>query len=342
MVTGSRAAVRMVEVAAAAGVSRSTVSNVMRGHDFVSEDIRSRVLQTAERLGYVYDRGAASLRLRSSQLVGLLVPDLANPFVAQAIHGAMAVLDGHGFLVATMESGEDPEQQARAIRSLVEHRADGVLVLPALGTAPDRLAQQVRAVPSVVLNRDIGVAGVAYVGPDEPAVARTGLQHLVDDHGCADVAYFGGPRGARPRAQRVRAFRDAARSRGVAVSRAWSVPCDAAPAVASRLATRLLATDEPPAGIQCHSDTVSFGLLRALRQAGVDAERCRVVGCDDLPESSLWNPSVTSIDVDARAVGRSAARSLLAQLGDRAEDPASVPPPVLVRRESCGCRPDDA
>jgi len=331
--------VRMVEIASAAGVSRSTVSNVMRGLPTVAEDVRERVLKEAARLGYIYDRGAASLRRRQSNLVGLVIPDIANPFIAKTVRGAHGVLGERGYLVATVETGDEVPRQSLALRSLAEHRADGFLLLPAIGSRLRPLLTSLGGLPTVILNRDIGAAGLDYVGPDEEAVAEAGARHLVDDHGSASVAYFGGPAGARPRMIRSRAFGSVAHGRGVPVIGEWSVPCEATAAAAYARARVLIAAGGVPEGIQCHSDTVAYGLLRALREAGLTPDRCRVIGCDDLDDSGFWNPAVTSIRVAPDAIGRDAARRLLLRMNGEVPGSGGVSAgrPSLVIRESCGC-----
>jgi LacI family transcriptional regulator len=331
--------VRMVEIASAAGVSRSTVSNVMRGLPTVAEDVRERVLDQAARLGYVYDRGAASLRMGQSNLVGLVIPDIANPFIAKTVRGAHEVLSEQGYLVATVETGDDVLRQSLALRSLAEHRADGFLLLPSIGSQSHPLVASLGGLPTVILNRDIGETGLDYVGPDEDAVARAGVGHLIRDHGCASVAYFGGPAGAGPRIARSRAFASIAHREDVRVIDEWGVPCEATASAAYTLARALIAAEELPGGIQCHSDTVAYGLLRALREAGVTPDRCRVIGCDDLDDSEFWNPGVTSIQVAPDTIGRHAARRLLLRMkgDDPVLDATGPVEPSLVIRESCGC-----
>ncbi|MCU1441571.1 MAG: hypothetical protein JWP85_2568 [Rhodoglobus sp.] len=325
----------MLEIAAAAGVSRSTVSNVMRGRSSVAEDVKRRVLDHASRLGYVYNRGAASLRMRQSHLVGLVIPDIANPFIAEAVRGAHEVLSDRGYLVATIETADDADRQALVLRSLAEHRVDGFLLLPALGTDVTALRADLGGLPTVMLNRDIGATDLEFVGPEEGAVARVGAEHLIGRHNSTTVAYFGGSTEAQPRIARARAFEAYATSHGATMMQQWSVPCDPTPAASYELAVKLIATGQVPMGIQCHSDSIAYGLLRALREAGITPEQCRVLGCDDLPDSAYWNPSVTSISVDSMIIGRTAASRLLLQLGGTG-DPVEVPPPHLITRASCG------
>ncbi|HSN10663.1 MAG TPA: LacI family DNA-binding transcriptional regulator [Propionibacteriaceae bacterium] len=327
--------VRMLDVAEAAGVSRSTVSNVMRGSSTVSGEIRDKVLAKAAALGYVYDRSAANLRTRQSHLVGLIIPDLANPFIAAVVRGTHEVLAKQGFLIATVESGDDISRQDEALLSLSEHRADGFVILPAMGTEPDELMTALAGHATVLINRDIGCSDLDYVGPDEPSIGALGANHLLM-HGCRRVAYFGGPRDAIPRIVRSEEFARAIARAGAACVEAWTVPTLRGADAAFKTATGLLRRSDPPDGIMCHSDDVAYGVLRALAERGITPEECRVVGCDDIPSSRLWNPSLTSIAVGPEAIGRAAAQRLLKRITGTTRV-TGIPAPHLVARESCGC-----
>ncbi|MCU1534699.1 MAG: transcriptional regulator, LacI family, partial [Glaciihabitans sp.] len=175
--------VKMLDVAAAAGVSRSTVSNVMRGHASVAADVRARVLDEAERLGYVYNRGAAGLRMRQSHLVGLVVPDLANPFIGQAVLGIQESLSARGYLVVAASTGDQLDRQAIVLRTLGEHRVDGFLLIPAIASNSEGLLTDLGGLPAVLVNRDVEQADVEHVGPDDRAVGRLGADHLINVHG---------------------------------------------------------------------------------------------------------------------------------------------------------------
>jgi len=326
----------MLDIARAAGVSRSTVSNVMRDADSVNESLRARVLEWADRLGYVYDRGAANLRTRQSGLIGLVIPDLANPYITETVRGVSAVVSEHGFLVTTIETADDAARQAVVLRSLAEHRTDGLILLGALGTNPVTLSATTGNMPTVLLQRGLDAPGFDQVGGDQAATGRTGARHLISDHGCRSIGYFGGLALAPPRRERLAAVRTFARRAKVAVDSAWSTGCDPTPQDAYDLARRLLAAGPPPEGLYCHGDRTAYGLLRALREAGIATERCRVMGSEDLPDSRFQNPSLTSVDVYPGMIGRVAAQRLLQRLSvDVSVE--TVPLPTLRRRESCGC-----
>ena len=329
---------KMLDIAAAAGVSRSTVSNVMRDLPSVAPEVRARVLREAERLGYLYNRGAATLRMQQSHLIGLVIPDLANPFIAEALRGAEEVLVPRGYLVVSARTSDEVDRQTQILRNLAEHRVDGVMLLPAVKTDAGAIMKALNGLPTVLLNRDVPDGGVEYVGPNEASVGRLGAAHLVGVHQCRTVAYFGGPELASPRTVRREQFIDASRDMGAEVVEEWSEPCEPTANAAYIAAQRLMRGSNLPEGIHCHSDEIAFGVLRALRENSVPISRCRILGTDNVPNSGFASPSLTTISVDSFAIGQVAAERLLRQLGEAPGSHMVVPPARVVERESCGCQ----
>src|SRR5215470_14502280 len=132
--------VTLVEVARDAGVSRATASLVLRGSDLVADETRERVLASMRKLGYVYHRGAASLRTQRSHTVGLIVPDVTNPFFAEMTVGIEQRLDQAQHVVLLGNTAETLNKQERLLAMMQEYRADGVLLCPATGTSAQTIA----------------------------------------------------------------------------------------------------------------------------------------------------------------------------------------------------------
>jgi LacI family transcriptional regulator, galactose operon repressor len=331
--------VRMIDVANSLGLSRATVSLVMRGSPLVSAATRSIVLAEAERLGYIYNQAAANLRTQRNDLVGLVMPDVLNPFVAEVSLGVQEVLGEVGFFVVIANTVDRLDLQRQILQSLVEHRAAGVVTIPALPSTADDLAGIGRSgLPTVLLLRHIGGVELPFVGTDEAAIGRLGAEHLLAVHGCRRVAYFGGDPLASPRVGRMRSFRRAVTDADADWDATWSEPLEATADAAYHRACELLAAGPPPDGVLCHSDNVAYGLARALRLGTPGAARCAVLGIDDLHQSAMWNPPISSIATDPAELGRVCARVLLAEMGMPVEGSRTPPAPEVHARPSCGCR----
>ena len=156
--------VRMLEVAAAAGVSRATVSLVMRDDPSIPEATRERVLRAARDIGYVYDRRAARLRSQTSNVVGLVVTDNANPFFAEFAEALESRLHAQGQTILLGFTHDDLDRQHSVVQRLVEDRVAGIVLVPAIGTTSASLADAVSATSVVLATRPMDVPGASYVG----------------------------------------------------------------------------------------------------------------------------------------------------------------------------------
>ncbi|WP_165368024.1 LacI family DNA-binding transcriptional regulator [Phytoactinopolyspora endophytica] len=330
----------LTDVAAHASVSRATASLVLRESPLVAENTRQRVLASVEALGYVYNRGAASLRMRRTNTVGLVISGLANPFFADLTEGVEEELRPAGYVVLLANTFDDPVHQDTLIRSMMEHQIDGLLIVAAVDSESDFVAPlRDMGVPHMLATRRIrGVEG-SYVGPDDDAGARLATQHLLD-HGARQIAYFGGPEHGVARIDRVAGMAALLEENTLEPELTWTVPSRVSSSEGYALASKLLKRHPPPEAVICHSDAIAFGLMRALRDADVEiGSACRVIGYDDIEHAQAWSPSLTSVSVAARTMGRRAARMLVERIETRgaAPDESLVLRPSLVVRESCGC-----
>lgn len=328
----------LLDVAAHAGVSRATASLVLRGTGRVSDQTRQRVFESMRELGYVYHRGAASLRQERTQTVGLLLPDLDNPFTTEFVHGLEDVLSQDGVVTLMVNTSESPRKQAQLLQALLERQVDDVVLIPTHGTDEVPAARMRDAgVGCILAVRDLGVPDVPFVGVDNVHAGWLAGKHLID-HGCRRLAFVGGLSDLGPRRDRVEGLRTAiATAEGADL--VADVPGPPTAPSGHELAARILEQSPLPDGVLCHNDATAFGLMRALRESGEPAKdaRIRVIGFDDLAEAALWQPPLTSVWASGTQLGQNVAHLLLKD---------AVPPyvpgkpwllaPSLVVRESCG------
>lgn len=328
----------MIDVAESLGVSRATVSLVMRNSPLVAESTRAAVRAEADRLGYVYNQAAANLRTQRNDLVGLVMPDVINSFVAEVSIGVQAVLRDLGFYVMIANTVDENDLQRKILGSLVEIRAAGIVTIPTLTSTSEDLEWLDRTpVPAVLLLRHIDGLSLPFVGTDESAIGRLGARHLISVHDCRRLGYFGGDDLASPRVGRLASFRKAGRRARMELDGAWSEPFEATTRAAYERALALLAEGPPPDGVLCHSDNVAYGLMKALQSHGIGPDRCAVLGIDDLHYSEMWNPAISSIATDPVELGRVCGRVLLHEMGVVVDGSQSPVQPQLRARASCGC-----
>lgn len=330
--------VTLLDVARHAGVSRATASLVLRGTGNLSDRTRDRVRASMRALGYVYHRGAASMRASRSRTVGLVVPNVANAFTAEMAMDLESALGEAGVVMLMASSLEDPARQDRLVTSLLELHVDAILVVPANGSKVS-FAQRLASlgVVTMVATRELRHSGVAFVGVDNALGGRLAGRHLLDVHGCRSVAYLGGY-DLRTRKDRVRGLRRAlAGDDAGELTANVSGPPDGAWGL--RAVQDLLAGGDVPDGIVCHTDAVAFGVYRGLRDHAPGLlGSVRVISFDDVAEAALWEPPLTSIAARGGTVGRRAAEVLLRMIAQSDAPPERVRvTPELVVRRSCGC-----
>ena len=303
------------EVAREAGVSRATVSLVLRDSPLVAHPTRERVRNAIASVGYVYDRGAARLRTGFSGTVGLIVPEITNPFYGELTAGIDDTLEAEDRLTFLANSNDRVERQERFLRRIREHGVDGILLCAAEGT-PAALAEQFAAwrIPFVQILRTIDGMTGDVVAPDFRRGTELAVDHLVG-RGHRRIALMPSIRRTSATRERAEAFAAALRDRGLEPHAL--VPCASDRGAAAKAVTDLLATEPRPTAVVCHNDLMALGVLRALRDLRLEPGRdLGVVGFDDIPEASSGSPGLTSVATAPGEVGRMAARLLLARIAD--------------------------
>jgi len=332
--------VTIIDVARRAGVSKSTVSLVLSGSELVAEATKLRVNEAMQALGYVYHRGAASLRAASSDLVGIVIGDLKNPFFAELTAGIEDALFQRGFTPILANTNEDTARQAQVLRAMREHNVAGIIMSPARGTDTWTLAQQWPShIPAVITIRRMIGSSLPYVGPDNQKGERAVVEHLLK-LGHRRIAFIGA---APPcRSQTIGVPVCAVASNGGGLAAAESLIFEVPPTRdGGRVAIeRALDSQQPPTAFACYNDIVAMGATRALALRGIVVGRdIAVVGFDDIADAEHNAPPLTTVSADTREMGVRCAEGLLGLI--RREDPAGLSfagNARLIVRESCGAK----
>jgi LacI family transcriptional regulator len=289
-------------------------------------------------LGYVPHRGAASLRTQRSGTVGLVIPDVTNPFFAEMTVGIEAELDEAEHVVLLGNTAERLTKQDRLLETMQAHRADGVLLCPAEDTQPETLARlEGWGLPYVLFVRYVEGVAVDYVGVDNVGGAQLAVEHLIQ-HGHRRIGFVGGPAHASARHDRLRGYRRALERHDLGLDARLERPSRTTQAGGSRAARALLDQPDPPTALLCYNDVVAFGATFAIQASGREVGRdVAVVGFDDISEAELWHPPLTTVGLSPRRIGEEAARLLLERIAQPERPPRQIilSPQLLVRR-SCG------
>jgi LacI family transcriptional regulator len=330
----------MRDVALSAGVSISTVSNVINRENVVAPATRERVQAAIDRLGFVRNESARQLRSGQSRSVGLVVPDVSNPYFTDVARGVEERLADLGITLLLIGSDDDPAKEARHLRFLAEQRVQGVLIHPARGEFGNLRWLAERQVPFVMLNRKAGARQACSVSVDDVGGGRMAMAHLLE-RGHRRLAFVGG----------VDVPALVERHKGALLAlEAFGRPdamltrlADQAPTVeGGQEAGRLLAgmpRRARPSGVVCANDLLSLGLMRELRAGGVDVGReIAVVGYDDVVFAAVSFLPLSSVRQPRHEVGVAAAELLLEEARKGAHRHRQIVfQPSLVVRASSEC-----
>lgn len=332
--------VTVVDIAKAAGVSKSTVSLVLQGSPLVNEVTRAKVNAVMRELGYVYNRGAATLRQTSakSRIIGVVVNDLTNSFFAEMAVGVDVVVQSAGFVQFLANTAESVDRQQEVIASMREHGISGLVISPARATtALDLKAVTEAGIPVVTAGRYVPGAKCSSLVSDNAAGTFEAVRHLVSlGHG--RIAFLGGFPDVMVFQERYRGYADGLGVAGIELREDYVIPSSASRAGGLDAIGKALRLPEPPTAAICFNDAVAFGACDGLRAQGLEAgPKFGVVGFDDVIEAKSTVPALTTVSVDPQAMGRKAAQLLLKQINAGKAEAESVTTPVrLVVRESCG------
>jgi DNA-binding LacI/PurR family transcriptional regulator len=304
------------DVAKRAGVSQPTVSLVLsrNANARVSAETRERVLAAARDLGYVANVVARSLVRSRSYAIGIIVPDLRNPFFAEVVSGAERVASEAGYAVLLCETREISRD--RHIQTLLERQVDGMM-MDAIGAS---------SLPKAM------VAGVNLVLIDEPpdiwpgvasdaiGAGRLAAQHLLD-LGHKEFGFLGPATNVHAIRMRERGFIQTLAAQGIHIDSTMLRRVAATAAGGQRGMRALLDLKRPPTAVFCINDLVAAGALKVCSIDGVKVPgEMSIVGCDDIELATLLMPELTTIAIPARELGARAARLLLQALQDNATD----------------------
>jgi len=301
-------AVTITDVARAAGVSASTVSRALSVPEKVEPGTRERVLRVAEHLGYQPNRAARGLITGRTGNLGLILPDLANPFFPGLVKSVQHHAHRADYQLLMMDTDEDPAVELGLVRSLAK-QVDGV-ILCSPRMRPQDLREAATLGPTVLVNRKArGVPAVLFDNGDGMLQVLTHLAGLGHEH----VGFAGGPRSSWSDAERVRGLRENAAAVGVRVTELGHFP----PTFdGGRIAVESALLSGATA-VLAYNDLVAVGLCRALAERGVAVPGdLSVVGIDDIALAGMVQPALTTLSLPTGTAGQAAVDLLLALLAD--------------------------
>ena len=330
--------VTIADVAVRASVSTAAVSKVLRNAYGVSPAMQTRVREAMTELGYRPHAAARGMR-GQTYTIGMMLPDIRNPFFHEILEGLSKQLDGTDYQVLIGPGGSEAASQAHIMNAMIDRRMDGLILVAPMGHRRD-LEETARSVPMVVIGRHDRSPDYDAVVDDDISGAALVVDHLVE-LGHRRIAHIEHKVSGRnhpttlPQSVRAEGYRQAMKLQdlGAEIDVVASTYSEEGGYLAAR---ELLARDVRPTAIFAGADVAAIGVFNAVYEAGLRVpEDVSIVGYDNTSFAALRPISLTSVDQDGHAMGTNAARLLLERIeSKRSRSILLSTSPTLIHRRS--------
>ncbi len=310
------------DVARESGYSASTVSIVLNGAPlsrYIPSDTKARIETAAKRLGYRPNPLARSLRSQRSNIVGVMVFDITDPFCTPILRGLENSLYQANYLSFLADAHNETHRFERYLEMLLDRRVEGLIIVANWLVTDIKLLADLteRQVPTVVAGREVGFELASTVSVDNEAGAATALEHLCR-LGHREIAFLRGPKALSSSGQRWKGIKSFAQSAGLTLAPRHiaelpeSLDANSSFEAGSQLTAELLRRGKPFTALLAYDDVTALGALRALKNKGLRVpEDCSVIGFDDVAQAGLSNPSLSTVRQPMEAMGAMSAGIVL-------------------------------
>ncbi|MDQ0201189.1 LacI family transcriptional regulator [Neobacillus ginsengisoli] len=329
--------VTLLDVAKHAGVSRATASLIVRGSTNIAEKTRKKVLESMQELGYVYDRVAANMRSQNTSTVGLIITDIGNPFFSELLRGVHNSLEEAGYTVFLGTTFDSDSKQEQLLSRMLEHRVGGLILCPVSDSSHETIERIKKLdVPLILAVREIEDIELDYVGIDYVAGSHMAVNHLIQK-GHRRIAFLGGSSGSSAWQKRKQGYCNALVHAGIEVDESLIISSTVTREGGVNAIQKALHLPNSPTAVFCFNDLVAHGVMLGLDDARKKPGKdIAVVGFDNVPEASLYNPPLTTVSSFARQIGSEAASLLHQRIIDRDRELQRIiiQPELVVRSSS--------
>jgi len=325
-------------------VSVSTASRVLTGKAAeyrISDETAAAVTAVAKELGYMPNLLASGLRLRKTRTIGLVIPDISNPFFSNVARTIERTARSHAYSIILCDSEEDTELEAKALVLLQTRKVDGLLIFPVGQDASHIQDVRARNVPMVLIDRLLPSVRCPAIASDNYRGAREAVSYLYA-HGHRTIACIQGLPNTSSTQERVRGYRDALVEHGIAMDASLLVGNNFGEENGYVEAKLLLSREQRPTAIFALGNLIALGVLRALSEENLRVPHdVSLIAFDDQPYFSYLSTPVTTIAQQNAEIGQIAVKLLLDEMegGRLREEGTMLLPTRLVVRKSVGSVP---
>lgn len=336
--------VTMSDVARVAKVSATTVSHVINKSRKVNPETEKAVREAIEATGYSADGIARSLRTGSTHTLGLAMTAISNTYFGDVVHALERTATNRGYTLILTDTHDTPEREQRALKVLLSHRVDGIILAPSAAPQPAYAQLARRKVPLVLIDRvpEEMLVNVDAVGVDNIEPVASLVEHLVVTHGHTRIGMLAPKPGIFTTQERIAGFRLGLERNGLDPNAAPIAHGGESPERTTAALARLLDRPNPPTALVLGNNLVTVATISALRDRGITPPRgIATVSFDDFPWADSFQPRLTTMSQPVEELGAVAVTLLVERIATPDLEARHVRlTPTFELRESCGCAPD--
>ncbi|HVJ21931.1 MAG TPA: LacI family DNA-binding transcriptional regulator, partial [Polyangiaceae bacterium] len=322
-------------------VSKMTVSRVINGGNGVKPETRRRVERAVAELDFVPNGVARGLMTSQTKTLGLIVPDIVNPFFSMVVHGAETVARKAGYHLLLCNSEGDLGQERQYVEHMISHRVDGILIAPTGDRSKQNLSLLARRkVPFVLIDRSVSGMKCDLVQSDGVEGARKLVSHLIS-LGHKRIAVIIEQDDVSTARERMSGYRDALSAAKLKMAPELVVRTTADRVGGYGAMQQILALRPPPTAVFAVNNMTALGAMQALRERGLAVPKDLALVCfDDVEHLAVLSPFMTVVNQPTEMFGALSAQLLLERLASQDAGPRRriVLPSDLIVRESCGAK----
>jgi LacI family transcriptional regulator len=322
------------DIAHIMGISGSTVSRALRDDPRISEKVIRAVKSTAVQLGYVPNIAASNLRKGKTKLIGLIVRDIRDGFCLEVIPSVEAACAAAEYGLLLCNAGASQQGELEYLRTLLQRRVDGIILITPATTVPDPYLMFRREVPLVLIDSVANGAPICTVSVDHTMGGCLSTRHLLE-LGHQHIAFLSGPLSLSSSLRCVEGYRNAMTEAGISIENQIVVLTEKTDVQAGYDGMLDIIKQTPrPTAVATFSDLMAAGALKAARHSGIPVpDELSIIGYDDIPLSSLLTPPLTTIKQNKDELGAIAVQLLLEEIHDQGHihQQVQIPPTLILR-----------
>lgn len=336
------------DVAEKAGVSISTVSNVINDTKHVSQELKDKINEVIKELQYEVDPVARSLKSKKTRNIGVIITNINRVFFPQVIKGIQDEASKNGYNLTLCNTDDKVEMEKRFVQMLESNWVDGIILDSVVNMEEDDyfkrlsdLGNKKKFIPVVSLERRLDDYGIPSVVVDNNHGGSIATKHLIE-WGCKKIVHITGPLNSCMVQERINGYKSELQKNQIPIDDNMVVTGDFLPLGGYQAIKQLLANGTEMDGVFAANDQMAIGAIKAVKEYGLHIpEDIRVVGFDNTFVASIVDPSLTTVNVPKYKMGVAAVEVLLQQIARGQTDSISVELPInLVVRQSTDLRGD--